>query len=95
MQILITVLLVILLAVGGFFIGSLSVTVPPTQHTTAIGPDGKVDREREMLQAQKAFTEASGVMAERQHRAMIGGGIGAVVGLVAGILVSTKLSKRR
>jgi len=50
---------------------------------------------RDMTDASRAFGDAAGDMSKRQTYAMIGGGVGVGVGLVAGIGLATYLDRKK
>ncbi len=52
------------------------------------------DRDRDMDESLRRFNRASGDMAARQGHALIGGGIGLAVGVVAGIAIVARRGRR-
>ena len=93
MKILMVVLVTILFAVvGGFVGGSMVDSGPAPAHIVRSGPR---DRDREMMEAVKAMNAGATVMAQRQHNMMIGGGVGVVVGLAAGAFAASKIGTRQ
>lgn len=93
--ILIVLFLTVLLGAGGFM---LTAEIARQRQNSAAE---KLDRpdtgnlDKDMTESMRRLNRATGDLSKRQTYAMIGGGVGAGIGLLCGIFLASRLDRKR